>query len=134
MKRNKIIILTLIILVFVVGGLVYNYTFNTKHRNISVEEATVSMSAENLYNHFYNNEKLATTKYLDKVIEIEGKITSVENNEIILNDKIQVSFNIDKMPKVAEQILLTIKGRCVGYDELLEVVKIDQATVINKQN
>ena len=38
------------------------------------------------------------------------------------------------MPKVVNGISITIKGRCVGYDELLEMVKIDQAIIINNEN
>lgn len=131
MKKKKVIIL-IGILAIGAGIIVYNYTFNSKHRDIANEEATSTLSAEKLYTEFQNDEALATTKYLDKVIEIEGEITAIEEGELVLSHQIQVRFNGAVMPKVANEAFLTIKGRCVGYDELLEMVKIDQATIITK--
>ncbi|WP_394746685.1 OB-fold protein [Spongiimicrobium salis] len=131
MKKKKIAILGTILVVLAIGGFVYNYTFNSKHRDIANEEATATLSAKELFANFQNNESLATTNYLDNVIEINGNITNVEEDEVVLNDQIQVRFNAGAMSEVKEGVI-TIKGRCVGYDELLEMVKIDQATVINK--
>lgn len=132
MKKKRIIILTLFLLVLIVAGLAYNYTFNSKHRDIASEEATITLSAKELYAHFESDEALATTNYLDKVIEIQGKITSNEDDEIVLSNQVQVRFNNKTTPIETNGISITIKGRCVGYDELLEMVKIDQATLINK--
>ncbi len=134
MKKKKVIILTVILLAIVGSGLVYNYTFNSKHRDIANEEATIALSAEELFSHFQKDELLATTNYLDKVIEIKGEVTSMEEGEVILNGQIQVNFNGQVMANVANGTSLTLKGRCVGYDELLEMVKIDQATITNKEH
>jgi len=131
MKKKKVVILGAILVVIAIGGFVYNYTFNSKHRDIANEEATAALSAKELFANFQNNESLATTNYLDNVIEINGNITYVEEDEVVLNDQIQIRFNAGAMPEVKEGEI-TIKGRCVGYDELLEMVKIDQATVLNK--
>ena len=131
MKKNQVIILVGI-LVIGAGSIVYNYTFNSKHRDIANEQATSTLSAQKLYTDFQDNEALATTSYLDKVIEIKGKITAIEEGELVLSNQIQVRFNGAVMPKVANEGSITVKGRCVGYDELLEMVKIDQATIITK--
>jgi hypothetical protein len=133
MKRKKIIILILIILSIIILGLIYNYTFNSKHRDIAKEEASITLSSKELYSQFQKNELLATTNYLDKVIEIQGEITSIDEKEIVISNQIQVNLNVQEMNKVINKTLITIKGRCVGYDELLEMVKIDQATIINKK-
>lgn len=132
MKRNQVVIIMLVFIVILVGGLVYNYTFNSKHRDIANEEAIITLSAKELYSHFEKDEALAITNYLDRVIELDGQITSVEDTEIVLDNRIQVSFNPKIRAKVSDGASLRIKGRCVGYDELLELVKIDQATIINK--
>ena len=134
MKRKKIIILILIILSIIILGLIYNYTFNSKHRDIAKEDASITLSSKELYSQFQKNELLATTNYLDKVIEIQGEITSIDEKEIVISNQIQVNLNVQEMNKVINKTLITIKGRCVGYDELLEMVKIDQATIINKKN
>jgi len=128
---KKSIILVAILLAVVLSVAVYDYTFNSKHRDIASEAATMTLSANELSTQFQKNEVLATTNYLDKVIEINGEITESEEDELVLNNQVQVSFSTPEMPSVNEGSI-TIKGRCVGYDELLEMVKIDQATLINK--
>ncbi|WP_044401608.1 hypothetical protein [Lacinutrix sp. Hel_I_90] len=109
MKKKQVIILTLF-LAILIAGLVYNYTFNSKHRNIVNEEATITLSANELHSYFLNNESLATTNYLDKVIAVSGKITSVETNNVALSDKIQVSFISEGVLKYKEQESISIKG------------------------
>jgi len=49
-----------------------------------------------------------------------------------LNDKVSVGLESDLIASLKVGASLTVKGRCLGYDELLEIVKIDQATIINK--
>ncbi len=131
MNKKKILISGLII-ASIVTLLVYNYVFNSKHRNIAEEKATVVLTAGELHSDFTANESLATTNYLDKVIKTTGKITAIEGNDVVLNDGVQVSFSAVNAAGYKEGTAVTIKGRCVGYDELLELVKIDQATLINK--
>jgi cell division protein YceG involved in septum cleavage len=128
---KKKIILTLILLVILLASLVYNYTFNSKHRDVVNEEASITLSSKELFSHFQNNEALATANFMDKVVEVKGELTSIEDGMVVLDHQIQISFDIEGMPKVEGKTSLTIKGRCVGYDELLEMVKIDQATIIN---
>lgn len=132
MKKKKVIILCVIVLAILAAFFVYDYTFNSEHRDIANEEATIALSAKEMYSDFQNDEASATTKYLDKVIAVEGEITAIEINDITLNDQIQANFNAEQISKAKEGNLITIKGRCVGYDDLLEMVKIDQATIINK--
>ena len=106
---------------------------NAEHRNIANEKATITLSANEFYSHFENDEALATTNYLDKVVKTKGKITLVEDNAVVLNNQVQVNFNSKEALKLKKGELLTVKGRCVGYDELLEMVKVDQATVIKNK-
>lgn len=135
MKKERIIIISVVFLFAIItAGVVYNYVFNSAHRNIATEDASMVLSANELHTHFLNDEVSATAKYLDKVLETTGEITSVENNDVTLSNKIQVSFNSEDLPKAQNGASVTIKGRCVGYDELLEMVKIDQALIIYKEN
>ena len=133
MKRKGLLISILIVSIVLIGGVVYTYVFDGEHRNIANEEATIIVSANKLHADFLANESLATTTYLDKVLEVKGLTTSTQNGEVILEDKIQISISSDVKPTL-EKKNITIKGRCIGYDELLEMVKIDQAIIINKDN
>jgi len=130
MRKKRYIIFGVLIIGLITALLVYNYVFNAEHRDIANEEAVVSISAEEIFDHFKVNEALATTTYLDKVIEMKGHITSIEDNDVVLSNGVQVSFNSQDTLKFQKGEQITVKGRCVGYDELLELVKIDQSTQI----
>ena len=131
-KSHKIIIGVVFLMAALVAGITYNYVFLGEHRDIANEQADVSISAIELNAQFLADESLATTTYLDKVIEIQGVITAIEPTEIVLNDQIQIGFTSDAGTNKKKGASVKVKGRCVGYDELLEMVKIDQAVLINK--
>ncbi|GGI56422.1 OB-fold protein [Winogradskyella haliclonae] len=130
MRKKRRMLLGVLITGLISAVLVYNYVFNSAHRDISNEEATVSLSAKAIFEQFQTNEALATTNYLDQVIEMKGDVTSIEDNDVVLSSAVQVSFNSQETLKFQKGEQITIKGRCVGYDELLELVKIDQSTLI----
>ncbi|WP_299113997.1 hypothetical protein [uncultured Winogradskyella sp.] len=130
MRKKIYMLLGVLIIGLISAFLVYNYVFNSEHRDIANEKATVSLSAKDIFEQFQTNEALATTNYLDQVIEMKGGITSIEDNDVVLSNGVQVSFNSQETLKFQKGEQITIKGRCVGYDELLELVKIDQSTLI----
>jgi len=133
-KSHKVIIGLVFLAVLLVASITYNYVFLGEHRDIASEQADLTISATDLNAQFLADESLATTTYLDKVIEIEGVITAIESTEIVLNDQVQIRFTSEISTSQKNGAFLKIKGRCVGYDELLEMVKIDQAVLINKEN
>ncbi|SHG46313.1 hypothetical protein [Flagellimonas flava] len=98
-----------------------------EHRSISEEEAVFDLSAEQLFMD-WNRE--GGKRFVDQTIIASGTITEMEKNSVILDNKIQVNF-IDMALELSNGDSLAIKGRCVGYDDLLELVKIDQASIVN---
>lgn len=124
MKRKILFILSLILLSF----LGYNYLF-PDHRTIYQEEAKFTIDASVLFNNFIENPKLAESKFLDQTITIYGVVTSLQAQGVTINNKIFCNLeNLSNKHKVNDQIV--IKGRCIGYDELLEEVKLDQCSIV----
>ena len=78
---------------------------------------------------FLADESKANLKYLDKTIAIKGKITSVDalNNTIVIDEKVFVLLK--KNSDVKQNEVINIQGRVIGYDSLLEEIKIDQAEI-----
>ncbi|MEO9513577.1 MAG: hypothetical protein ABJN84_09915 [Flavobacteriaceae bacterium] len=103
----------------------YNYIYQGP-RNIAKEEIAHQLNASELGKAMDN----IALDYVDKVIQTNGKITAIEPSIIVIENKVQVSFQ-NKVEGLVNGSTVTIKGRCVGYDDLLEVVKIDQAIIIN---
>jgi hypothetical protein len=75
---------------------------------------------------------LANAKYLDKTVAIRGKISNIdlENKIITVDEKLSARFT-DKLPEnIKPQDSITLKGRLVGFDDLLEEIQMDQCTVV----
>lgn len=124
--KKKIIGLVLLMVVILLSISVYNYLYKG-HRNIAEEEIAHKLSTKKLSAALRIDN--ASISYIDKVIQTDGKITTIEQNTIVIDNSVQVSFQ-DNVQGLAMGNKITIKGRCVGYDDLLEVVKIDQAVII----
>lgn len=123
--KNKIVIILGVLLLAAFGA--YNYLYKS-HRDINNEAVSYSVSVEQVYSEFIKNDSLANLKYLDKTIEIYGKITDVDlsNKIITVDEKLFASFNITLKSDLKIGQNVKIKGRLIGFDDLLEELKMDQ--------
>ncbi|MDX1684131.1 MAG: hypothetical protein R3275_02785 [Saprospiraceae bacterium] len=127
MKRP--IILGIAVLI-VVAGVIGFYQFNKKVPKLDSAQADYSVTADELYSEFNQNEKEALKKYQDKVIEVSGTVlrTKVDSTQfnIILKAEGSLTGGVNcalrdmdaDPPSKGNQI--TLKGRCQGY--LMDVV------------
>nr|WP_315223485.1 hypothetical protein [uncultured Flavobacterium sp.] len=127
--KKKIFIGTLIVLA--TAAAVYFYTYQD-HRNISTEKASYVMSISDLEQEFAKNDSLALLKYQDKTIELTAQVTAVENEDkaLILEQKLFATFNDSVPENIISGEKISIKGRFLGYDELLDEFKMDQSSII----
>ncbi|MFD2586721.1 hypothetical protein ACFSQJ_07245 [Croceitalea marina] len=130
-KNLKYFVIGAIVVGLITGFVIFDKVMNAPHRQISKEVTDFVMPAEDLQFQFANSQETATTKYMDKVIETYGSVTEIGLNHIVLEDKVLVMFLEGLNQEIIEGDQLKIKGRCVGFDELILLVKIDQATTIN---
>jgi len=127
MKKFKWPLVLFVLLLLSYFG--YNYIYQG-HRNIEQETAQHVITSKDLIAEFKTDAVLAETKYLNKTIEVSGIISEVTATEITLDDYIFSTFkeSLDRNEsKINETII--IKGRCIGYDDLLEQIKLDQCTI-----
>jgi hypothetical protein len=123
---KKIAAVLLIFLVFLF--LSYKYLYH-EHRDISNEKALFSLTANEILKDFLLDESKANLKYLDKSITISGKITNIDtkNNTIVIDEKVFVLLK--KISVVKQSEVIIVQGRVIGYDSLLEEIKLDQAEI-----
>lgn len=127
----KKIFWVLLLLVAVIGVIGYNYIYQD-HRDINEEKANFSTTAIDIQKEFSNNAGASEAKYLNKVIKIVGQVSEINETGFTLNDAVFCSVNeSNKLSKDNLSKTITIKGRCIGYDDLLEQIKLDQCTIIN---
>lgn len=132
MKKKLILAVVGLTVGVVALGAILNFTFNPKPRIIANEKAAFFIPADQLQNFFANNEETATQKYMDKVLKVSGEVTEFEGKSVILDNKVLINFLGDTIEGLREGEQLVIKGRCVGFDELLLQVRIDQAQIHTK--
>ena len=130
MKNKKIILVVLVVIALsaIIG---YNYIYQD-HRDIESEKPAFTVKATDFIKDFQNSEEEATAKYLNKTIEIEGILSSIDGNSIVVENVIFFALSENETPPTPSQLNTTvhIKARCIGYDNLLEEVKLDQATLL----
>lgn len=129
MTTNKNIRYWIILLSFLILVLVgHNYVYQG-HRNIETEKPDYTTSSIILSHEFLNNSIESEKKYLNRAIVVSGIISEINQNNLTLNDNVFCQFNnaINQPLKVKSEI--EIKGRVIGYDDLLEQIKLDQCII-----
>jgi uncharacterized protein (UPF0333 family) len=128
MKKKLLIIL--IVIVGIVAS-VYFYAYKD-HKDIAASEADFALTAAGLQNEFTENDSLATTKYQNKVVQVEGLITNVDasTKSIVIDDKIYAQFDTALPTNLEVKKKVTLKGRFLAYDDLVEEFKMDQSSIV----
>lgn len=128
MKRN--VILIILVLALIIGYLVYSYIYKS-HRDIASEKESFTVTADQIHSEFKTGEQKANEKYLDKTINVTGSVSSLDatENTIVIDEKMFAIFK-DKLPsELKVQSKVKIKGRFMGYDDLVEEMKMDQCVL-----
>ncbi|PKB14976.1 hypothetical protein [Flavobacterium sp. 5] len=133
MNRKKIVFVIVTLLLVTSAGIYFYYGFLFKEaRNIELEMPDLSIAATKLLKDYNSNPKEADALYLNKTIEVKGIVTKKTDSVLILENTVFCLFT-QKIKSEAKNNIVTVKGKCIGYDELFNEVKLDQCT-INKQN
>ena len=110
------------------------YKIYKPHRNVEGEEAVATLTAINMYQEFSKNESGANQKWLGKVVEVSGRISSVSNagKYVSLNlaatadGGVNCSLLKNDLPadeKFNQGDSVTVKGKCTGF--LMDVNLVD---------
>ncbi|MBL0014077.1 MAG: hypothetical protein IPP30_10280 [Flavobacterium sp.] len=127
--KKKILLIGVLLLVGLSVGL-YFYMYKD-HRDVSTEEAKYSVTALDLQSQFSKDLVGSNKKYLDEAIEVSGIITSIDSarHSVVLDSKLSAVLKDSTLVGITVQKSVRIKGRFVGYDDLLEELRIDEATI-----
>lgn len=138
MKTYVKIALAVVSLIAIGGILAALYLYNLKPADMSKSKPDFVISATLLQKEFDDNEKDASAKYINKIVEVSGKIGSVkpgENNitSITLETESPLSSVIctvaagTDVSKLTEGNEITIRGECSGF--LMDVL-LNNCTII----
>jgi hypothetical protein len=123
--NKKLLLVSGIFVFLILGYFTYQYLMFGGGRVVSEEEPVYQVLSNEIKADFSRNLQEANLKYLNKPITVFGEVTSINQNEIIIDSSIICSFTlIDSSVKINEKLL--VKGRVIGYDELFGEIKLDQ--------
>jgi len=124
--RKWILILVILLIVFIA----YQYIFQN-HRDIQTESVSYNISTTELSKEFQINSNDSELKYLDKTMQITGSVSEFNDQSITLDETVFCLFKEPHSTLLNLNEKIIIKGRFIGYDDLLEQIKIDQCYIIN---
>jgi hypothetical protein len=127
-KKVKIIIVS-ILLVGITLFAVFNYVIYGGARNLSTEQTDFTVSSQSISKEFVENIEASNEKYLEKAVAIKGKITKITGKEVIIDNSISCTLK-DLDSTIKENQIIILKGRVVGYDDLMGELKLDQCLIL----
>ncbi len=129
------VMLVLAIFIFCYGY----YVWNKPHRDVSKEKG-IKISAIALFDSFRNNEKNADSLFLNKAVEVTGKVTNVKTNNagqtVVYLQSHDPLFGINctfvhAPGSIQKNMEIVFKGICTGY---LDDVILNNGELINKSS
>jgi len=127
LKKNKFIVISLFITMLGVGmWSTYHYVFGAPTKASEIAPYFTGEAKE--FKYLFTED----IKYWNnKVVQIKGNVDEINEYGILLNENIFCQFekNID-VPENSINQDLVIKGKVVGFDELLMEIKLNQCIII----
>ena len=131
MKPKQIIVIAGVIIGIIVVVLVFLKVYQPTLKSVEKIDPDFTLSSTTLVSEFENDEKMANSLYLDKIIEVSGTIANISDDGSVVVVTLRepeslsgVLCSFDKnfisMEKMSLGTKVTIKGICTGY--LLDVV------------
>lgn len=125
LKKILKIGITLIVVAIVSFFSIRYYAYNGGKRDIASEATDFKVSSKTIVTEFTKSLDASNKKYLEKSVAVSGIVTSINDKEVILDNSVNCNFLIVNTAVKKDQ-RITVKGRVVGYDDLLGEVKLDQ--------
>ena len=129
MKLNKKKGILVILFILMVAVVFYNYVYQD-HRNISAELPSATLTSDEVVLRFKQDLSAAEEDFLDKTIIVKGSVSELNTNDLTLDNMVFCNFNEEISTTIKISQNLKIKGRILGYDELLEIIKLDQCLIV----
>ncbi|CAM1345659.1 hypothetical protein [Tenacibaculum amylolyticum] len=124
LKKNKKLVLILLIILGVYS--VYKYMYKPP---ISIEVAAVSFTGNAMELLEKSNKDFRV--WNQKIVEVKGIVTSKDVKGITLNEQVYCQLkNTNALLQIEKQQEIQIKGRVIGYDDLLEELKLNECILI----
>ena len=132
-KNNLQIIKKYLPPIFIVLLMIVYAVWNKPHKNYSNTKPNITIDSSNFINEFETNSTLATEKYLNQIILVNGNVTDRLTKSVVLNNGIVCTFDSSSLKALGLIQInddVSIKGRFVGFDDLFEEIRLDHCFIM----
>ena len=139
LKRNILFAIVILVLLGILLAVVAIY--DKPHRNIDGEKATYELTLDQFNAEFVENQNAAYQKYSEKVVQLTGVVSQINNNQSPINLLLSESNAIAncEMAELSPNNLqiqtgdqIVIKCLFIGYDDLLGELQLKKCDIINQ--
>lgn len=123
-KKNKFFI-TVLVLFSSIGIVIYTHTMRAP---TSIENKKIDFigSADELLLIILDHSEA----WQDKIVVVSGEVTNKDDKGVMLSSKIYCQLkHTTELQKINLSNNISLKGRIIGYDDLLEELKLDQCII-----
>lgn len=124
-RKGKTVSLTLGVFILI-GYLGWSYLYQS-HPDVESSKTTFEGTVEGLVSKVSGTNSIKTGDY----VQVSGLSTMDDPSVIILSG--QVFCQMSRTVPIKEG-KLTVKGRFIGYDDIMEEIKLDQCIIIENDN
>ncbi|WP_046744712.1 hypothetical protein [Kordia zhangzhouensis] len=130
LSRKSKIALAAVFILAILAYVAYSYAYKP-HTSINDMEVAFTGNSQAFLEKIKDNAD-AWTKG-EKVVTLTGEITAKDQKGITINESIYFQLEEGTATETfSEGQKVQVKGRIIGYDDLLEEVKLDKAVIIKK--
>ena len=119
--------------IFILLLIIVYAVWNKPHKNYSNTKPNIIIDSSNFINEFKANATIATEKYLNQIVLVNGNVTSKLNKSVILDNGIVCSLDsssLEALELIQKNDKGIIKGRFVGFDDLFEEIRLDHCFIM----
>lgn len=125
MKRSRTLLLLVAVILIGIYA-VYRYMYQP-HATTYSQDAAFEGYAE----AFISEVTTDSQKWQNSIIQIEGVVSQITNTDFVINDVIFCQpESAEALQGLSEGMTVIVKGRFIGYDDLLEEIKMDKCIII----
>ena len=109
------------------------FVWNKPHKDYSTMRTDITISSLNFINEFKANSTLATEKYLNQIILVNGNTTDKLTKSVVLDNRIVCTLDSSSLKDLGLIQInneVSIKGRFVGFDDLFEEIRLDHCFIM----
>ncbi|MBU6274146.1 MAG: OB-fold putative lipoprotein [Bacteroidetes bacterium] len=139
MKTRSLLILVAAVLLAIATAYAY-FRWNQPPESLAQKDPDFQIKANTLLEEFQSNNAKSQPLYLNRILEIEGRCESIENQGDSLffvyigshngaSVLCQLEKGHDPLPPVGQNI--RCKGLCTGYDDLTGGASMDRCVLVN---